>query len=179
MAFGTDVSGGATFNVCAIAILLNEECHCQRLTNKKTGLLETSHLNAESKHLLAARTGLELQALEDKQICLRHEKKYITRYSSLQMYCADPWKIHKSTIKKSIRVVDDLNFAHSLNIKPGQKLYRTCRKRAEESKEKSDAETPFKTDEEEPYQCQQDIRDKLNKSFEIMGCSPIKTGIHT
>jgi hypothetical protein len=178
MASGTDVSGGATFNLCAIGILLNEECHCQRLSNKKTGLLKTSHLNAESKHLLSARTGLELQALENKQICLPHEKKYITRYSSLQTSCADPWKIHKSTIKKSLRVVDDSKFAHSLNIKPGQKLCRTCRKRAEESKEKSDAETPDETDNEEPYQCQQDIRDKLNKSFESMGCSPIKTGIH-
>ena len=102
------------------------------------------------------------------------EKKYISRYSSLQTTCADPWKIHKSTVKKSLRVLNDLDTAQSLGIKPGQKLCPTCLKRGKEIKNKCDTESLEETD-EDLYESHEDLKEKLDTSFKSLGCSPIKT----
>ena len=69
-----------------------------------------------------------------------------------------------------------MDVAHSIHIKPGQKLCCTCLKRAREIKLKPYVESSEETDDQEPYECPQDIKEKLNSTFEMMDCSPIKTG---
>ena len=67
----------------------------------------------------------------------------------IQTSCVNPLNLHNSTIKKSLRVVNDLDDAKSLNIKPGQKLCPTCLKRAKEIKDKSDTENSEETEDQE------------------------------
>ena len=128
-------------------------------------------MSAESRFLLTTRAGLELQIVEKEQICLHHEKKYISRHSSLQTTCANPWKIHKSTVNKLLRVVNDLDTAQSLGIRPGQRLCPTCLKKGKAIKNKCDTE---ETD-EDLYESHEDLKEKLDTSFKSLGCSPIKT----
>ena len=99
-------------------------------------------------------------------------RKYTSRYSSLQTTCADPWKIHKPTVKKSLRVVNDLDTAQSLGIKLGQKLCPTCLKRGKAFQNKCDTESLEETD-EDLYESHEDLKEKLDTSFK--SCSPIKT----
>ena len=115
MASRSNVCTTSAFSSCAVGVALNEECRSQRLTTKQIGLLKIPELSAESKFLRMTRTGLELQIVEKEQICLHHEKN---THQDIQVFCVDPWKIHKSTVKKSLRVVNDLDTAQSLGIKP-------------------------------------------------------------
>ena len=82
--------------VCTIGLELNEECH-KKLYCRCSGNILASDLEAKQKSLIEWRTGITFD--DDSKICDHHEKKYFSRYESLQKCCSDPMKIHKLQVK--------------------------------------------------------------------------------
>ena len=62
----------------------------------KIGFIDFSSFDNESKHLVERRSGVQFS--NDDQICLHHEKVYLTRYQSLQTSCANPISNHKKPV---------------------------------------------------------------------------------
>ena len=79
-----------------------------------------SDMNKENVELLEKRTGY-VKNICDK-IYHHHEKAYNSRYKSLQLYCYDPFKLHKKKNSIGLRKTDS-ELAGNLKIKPLQKLY--------------------------------------------------------
>ena len=80
---------------CKIEESLNEECHKFAYCGKK-GLLPIFEFKEPDRHLIQWRCGIQLK--DENQICLHHEKVYLTHYQSLQKYCSDPFSVHKKHI---------------------------------------------------------------------------------
>ena len=80
--------------------------------------------------LLTLKTKCTFDALSD--ICIYHEKKYIGRYQTTQRYCVNPFNTHGIQISKDLRNVDE-ELALFLNIIPGQKICKRCKKSAKEN----------------------------------------------
>ena len=101
-------------------------------------------------------------------VCLRHKAKYLDRYVNLRKYCPDLFNEHKVKIRVHLRVIKK-DFARKINKKTVEKLCRHCYAEADaENMEKS-------TDnEDEPYQ-PPPTNETLNKSLELLGCSPLKS----
>ena len=101
-------------------------------------------------------------------VCLRHKAKYLDRYVNLRKYCADLFNEHKVKVRVRLRVIKK-EFARKINKKTVEKLCRHCYAEADaENMEKS-------TDnEDEPYQ-PPPTNETLNKSLELLGCSPLKS----
>ena len=106
------------------------------------------------------------------KICRHHEKAYISRYESLQLYCCDPFKLHKKNISKGLHKTDS-ELVGILKIKPGQKLCRNCIKKATEVIEHSAEETEIYDDNEEEYHYSNTSKLTLNKS--VLRISSIKS----
>ncbi|GBM26790.1 Zinc transporter ZIP11, partial [Araneus ventricosus] len=68
---------------------------------------------------------------ELKTICLHHQSVFLKNYEFLQKVCCDPFKKHKTTIKKMLRVVtveqSRIILYKGFKVKPGQKLCASCR----------------------------------------------------
>ena len=82
--------------MCKIGISLGEECH-KRTHCRKTGFIKISALESDDRRILSWRCGMFFD--EADQICLHHEKVYVTRFESLQKSCADPQRRHKQLIR--------------------------------------------------------------------------------
>ena len=99
-----------------------------------------SDMNQANVELLEKRTGSVKNVCD--RICHHHEKAYISRYESLQLFCCDPFKLHKKKISKGLGKTDSQLVAN-LKIKPGQKLCRYCIRKATEVTEHSADETKY------------------------------------
>ena len=81
---------------CCIGKLLKEKCD-QTIHCKIKGWLDISAMNQENVELLEkGQIMLKIYVIK----CHHHEKAYISRYESLQLYCCDPFKLHKKKISK-------------------------------------------------------------------------------
>ena len=103
-------------------------------------------------------------------------------------YCLDPFKKHKTSIKKALRVVtleqSRMIVSKGYKIKPGQKLCAFCRnelfkvKELDEVTDDSNDECKYVETKDvgsELYQLQKSTAlDELNSSFHDIGCSPMK-----
>ena len=65
-------------------------------------------------------------------ICIRHGKKYISRYQATQRYCVNRFSTHGIQISKGLRNVDE-ELALFVNIIHGQKLCKRCKETAKEN----------------------------------------------
>ena len=54
-------------------------------------------------------------------ICFYHEKVYHTSYEAMQLYCFDPYQVHKKKIIKGLHIPES-TIAVTLKMEPGQKL---------------------------------------------------------
>ena len=64
-------------------------------------------------------------------ICFYNEKVYHTCYEALQLYCFDPYQVHKKKISKGLHIPESA-IAVTLKMKPGQKLHVNCMKSYQE-----------------------------------------------
>ena len=86
---------------CDVGQKLGEECH-KKLYCRVSGFILAADMEASEKCLVEWRTGIILN--KKSKVCFHHEKKYSTRYESLQKHCCDPMKIHKRQIKSKPNV---------------------------------------------------------------------------
>jgi hypothetical protein len=103
---GPNISSN-TLTSCSVGLSLNEECNKTSYT-RKIGLRSLDSLTDDEKELLFMRTSISSENPETFTICHHHEKKYISSYVSLQMYCIDPMGRHKVKIKGNIIFFIDL-----------------------------------------------------------------------
>lgn len=96
------ISGLATMessslSQCNLGSKLEDECH--KITySRKQGFLKYSSFSDNEKALIHWRSGVLLH--EDDNVCFHHEKVFLSRYESLQRFCADPKSIHKKKISR-------------------------------------------------------------------------------
>ena len=84
---------------CAVGQKLNSGCHETTYTGK-VGFLQFSQLGKEEKSLLQWRCEASFKEMDT--LCFHHEKIFLSRYESLQFYCANPWMVHKKKIKSML-----------------------------------------------------------------------------
>lgn len=82
---------------CDLGTKLGDECHNTRMA-RKTGFFRVDTLSNEDQELLAWRSGVMLEEIE--QICFHHEKMFLSRFMSEQRTCADPGNIHTKQISR-------------------------------------------------------------------------------
>lgn len=89
-------------DTCTIGKILNEECH-KLIYCRKAGLLNIDEFPVHDKKLLQWRCHYQFEG--DNNICFHHEKMYLSRYESLQKFCADPFRVHKKHITSKFKCV--------------------------------------------------------------------------
>lgn len=153
---------------CFVGKLLNDSCHLLTYS-RKTVFLLFSDLCESDRHLLLWRAGIPLQPSASDIVCLHHEKRFLSRYESLQKFCCDPFSVRKKHVTKSLRTVND-DLAKLLQLKPGQKLFlcKTCQERVAEGKDESSSES------EEEYRPEICYAEAMTSSVATSGCSPLK-----
>ena len=83
-------------DACKIGSSLGDVCH--KTTHcRKEGFVSVTELSEEDKELLKWRCGINNLSSGDS-VCFHHEKLYLSRFESLQTFCADPYKRHKKHI---------------------------------------------------------------------------------
>ena len=80
-----------------------------------------SNIPEEEFILLETRTGYD-------DLIAGQEKKYISKYESIQRFCMDPYGDHKKHIIKNLTPIDH-EIVFFLKLKPGQKLCKNCYKK--------------------------------------------------
>lgn len=85
----------SSLDACSIGLFLNQDCHKFHYC-RKAGLLKVTDFSEEDKELMQWRCGYQFH--NDDKVCFHHEKLYLTRYESLQKYCADPFTVHNKHI---------------------------------------------------------------------------------
>ena len=112
---------------CSLGAFLKDNA-CQP-TDSASFHCDLSH---DHKEILKLRTGCP----EVSYVCESHWLKFFELYSAKQMFCTDPFAIHKKKVTKSLRVITiDLTRRHrGLQLIPGRKLCRTCRSKVSEHK---------------------------------------------
>ena len=82
---------------CSIGCRLNEECH-KKVYGLTSGIKLVKSLLEKERQLLEWRTSLKCDETDD--ICLHHQRKYVSQYERLQNACCDPLQCHKA-LKRS------------------------------------------------------------------------------
>ena len=91
---------------CIIGDALGEDCNLiSEAFNRKAGFYSVAELSPESQQLLTLRTGVSIDASENPTLCYYHEKKFISRYESLQKFCCDPFNKHKKRVTSKYRTL--------------------------------------------------------------------------
>jgi hypothetical protein len=86
-------------DTCTIGEAIGEECNLiSEAFNRKAGFHNIAELSPECQQLLVQRTGVSIDAFENTTLCYYHEKKFLSRYESLQKFCCDPFKRHKKRV---------------------------------------------------------------------------------
>lgn len=106
---------------CSIGLFKNEICSEEKFINCKD-------FSDEDQITLNSRSGTDVSF-----ICSQHDKQYRIKYTSNQKSCADPFKLHDSIVRKSLRPVSLKLFEQCKirlpSIIPGSKLCISCTKR--------------------------------------------------
>ena len=88
---------------CIIGQAIGEECNViSEAFNRKAGFHNVAELSAESQQLLSLRTGVNIGVSENTTLCYYHEKKFLSRYESLQKFCCDPFNKHKKHVTSEL-----------------------------------------------------------------------------
>lgn len=111
-----------------------DECHKTTYSNK-IGFKKLSELPADDSILLLRRCNIA-DPVPDATVCYHHEQIYLERYIFLQKSCCDPYKVHSSSRRKSLRpmdteTADKVNKLSRSIVHPGQKLCPDCRKKVD------------------------------------------------
>ena len=99
---------------------------CHEITyTKNKGLIA---VDQEKKQILSLRSKVPLQDIET--ICFHHEQSLDIMFSKTVKRCADPFKLHKKSRTKSLRIVT-MDFCSKLECLqdkavPGEKLCPSC-----------------------------------------------------
>ena len=84
---------------CFIGERIGEDCNVvSEAFNRKSGFHNIAELSPKSQQLLTLRTGVSIDASKKMTLCYYHEKKFLSRYESLQKFCSDPFKTHKKRV---------------------------------------------------------------------------------
>lgn len=109
---------------CSIGLFVQEDCH-KFMYSRSSELISKDELNENDKFLLNKR----LQIISIVNICTYHYKKYITYYfHAFGKKCCDPLKVHKKTIRKSLKEIT-VNFCDvnkNVDLIPGQAICSRC-----------------------------------------------------
>ena len=157
---------------CCVGKALKEECDKTFYCRVKGRILISSIADPDIE-LLTQRTGHIFDS--NNEICLHHEKVYISKYEALQKYYFDPYKSHKKKITKGLCKVD-MKTTTKLNMKPGQKLCTNCFKKvtSEQASDKSE-DGEDNEDQEEEFSCTDLDKSVLNENASLLGISPLKS----
>ena len=159
---------------CCLGQFLGEDCdkttYCRNI-----GRLDISNFDEKIIDLMQQRSLYNFKT--GNTICFYHEKVYHTRYEALQLYCFDPYQVHKKKISKGLHIPESA-IAVTLKMKPGQKLCVNCMKSYQEKlnfAESSDDDKNGGHTEEDPDYIDQEInRTTLSDSATLLGLSPVK-----
>jgi len=169
---------------CSIGLYLQTEADCHKTTYTRNSALKqdlktVEQLKPDSFDLLKRRIGPEYQIQSTDTVCLHHEKCLLDKYIHLQTACCDPYKKHKSSVKKALRVVDislsDTFLAIGLNVKPGFKLCRNCFECTTRSHHDNGSDISYDDDGDPDFVLPVDqLQTSLSNGFATIGCSPLK-----
>ena len=138
---------------------------------RQSDLMSFSALPEHEQQMLKHRCSLpEVQG--DATVCLHHKKYYLDVFCSLQRACCNPFSLHVTPRRKSLRTVtllDANNFNHS-GIKAGMKLCPQCRRHQFSLNVPQSMDIPDDKTFVEPT----DVRECLDDSFTAIGLSPCK-----
>lgn len=170
---------------CSVGETTESDCHLLHYVKEKS-IKGIEKLSEKDLNLLTSRC----ESKKLKTVCLHHESVFLKKYEFLQKVCCDPFKRHKTVIKKALRVVtvqqSRIIVSKGYKVKPGQKLCALCRnkllndKEADEVESNDDRENGQTNDigltfRDELNQLQKNtVIDELNSSFHEIGCSPMK-----
>ncbi|CAH1104638.1 unnamed protein product [Psylliodes chrysocephalus] len=106
---------------CSIGLFKDEICSEEKF-------IDCKNFSDEDQIALNSRSGTEVSF-----ICSEHDKRYRINYTSNQRACADPFNLHDSRVRKSLRPVSLKLFKQCKvsvpSIIPGSKLCISCTKR--------------------------------------------------
>lgn len=123
-----------TLSKCSLGIFLNEDCHLNTFTKKKT-LNYLKNFDKSEIEILSLRLPIienNFLDTEGKTICSHHHEKYLVRYSLSQKACVDPWKKHTSKVYLQVREIN-LELAKQSKplcnniLVPGKKICQNCK----------------------------------------------------
>ncbi|GBL74436.1 ARL14 effector protein [Araneus ventricosus] len=169
---------------CSVGKFTHSDCHLLNYVNRKA-IQAIEKLSETDLNLLKLRTDSNYEL---KTICLHHQSVFLKNYEFLQKVCCDPFKKHKTTIKKMLRVVtveqSRIILYKGFKVKPGQKLCASCRNKLLKIKQidESNVQNSLNTEDEDhdveftPAELLQkrNVIAELNSSFHEIGCSPMK-----
>ncbi|GBL70482.1 hypothetical protein AVEN_232495-1 [Araneus ventricosus] len=158
--------------------------HLLNYVNRKA-IQAIEKLSETDLNLLKLRTDSNYEL---KTICLNHQSVFLKNKEFLQKVCCDPFKKHKTTIKKILRVVtveqSRIISYKGFKVKPGQKFCASCRNKLLKIKQidESNFQNSLNTQDEDhdveftPAELLQkrNVIAELNSSFHEIGCSPMK-----
>lgn len=161
-----DFEINSSLSPCSIGNQLNDVCHKTSYTKRK-GLCSFSSYSCDIQEILQLRT----ECKDIQNVCYHHEQVYMSKYSHLfGQTCCDPLE-RQCSAKKSLRPITIERVRNSnRKLLPGRKLCRQCEKMLEASEEIANNEE----DHSDLYIPIEEKEDVLNKSFNILGESPIK-----
>ena len=159
---------------CCLGKFLGEDCdkttYCRNISR-----LDISNFDEKIIDLMQERSLYNFKTVDT--ICFYHEKVYCTCYGALQLYCFDPYQVHKKKISKGLHIPES-TVAVTLEMKPGQKLCVNCMKSYQEKLNFAESSDDDKNDghtEEDPDYIDHGInRTVLIDSATLLGLSPIK-----
>lgn len=167
---------------CSVGETTHSDCHLLNYVKKKS-IQNIDTFSINDLNLLKLRTGSN----ELKTVCLHHQSVFLKKYEFLQKVCCDPFKKHKTLIKKTLCAVtleqSGIISSKGYKVKPGQKLCAFCRKKLLKAKQTDvviDESDDFLKDQYGEYEdelhqeTRKTVIDELNSSFHEIGCSPIK-----
>ena len=112
---------------CSIGTAMNWECHRTAHTHHKD-LLRFQYRYEIDQQLIKLRTGI---LADIETFCLHYLKYLIDKFESFMRVCCDPFEMHKSTRKRSLRTISIALTREAssigLTLIPGKKLCPTCR----------------------------------------------------
>ena len=118
----------AEFQLCFVGTEKGESCHKTSLT-KSIGPKEILDLDDSETELLLLRAGCKFTNVS---ICHHHFYFYLVQYDSFQRTCCDTFQNRKKPVKSSLRSISmslrEEYAAIPLELVPGQKICRNCRK---------------------------------------------------
>ncbi|GBN56232.1 hypothetical protein AVEN_160013-1 [Araneus ventricosus] len=169
---------------CSVGKFTHSDRHLLNYVNRKA-IQAIEKLSETDLNLLKLRTDSNYEL---KTICLHHQSVFLKNYEFLQKVCCDPFKKHKTTIKKMLCVVtveqSRIILYKGFKVKPGQNLCASCRNKLLKIKQidESNVQNSLNTEDEDhdveftPAELSQkrNVIAELNSSFHEIGCTPMK-----